>query len=140
VNAKKIAVRHHLLNFLGKDSPSHDYSTRAVAATYCVAEVKDAKMYVNFYVDLFGSNFQPPMAAGTDRTDAEFGAPGPNGRRPSDCARLHKVRPAGEPCENQSVTRRDDVSGLGPDVSTPQVFKGTTKVDFSVAGWVDTLG
>ena len=40
VNAGKIVLRYHLLNFLDGRSASGDYSTRAVAASFCIAETK----------------------------------------------------------------------------------------------------
>ena len=45
VNNKKLAVRYHLLNFLDDKSHSKTYSTRAVAASYCVAAQDDPKLY-----------------------------------------------------------------------------------------------
>ena len=69
VNNKKLAVRYHLLNFLDDKSHSQDYSTRAVAATYCVAAQNDPKLYAAFYAGLFASNFQPQEGAAEDRTD-----------------------------------------------------------------------
>lgn len=41
VNNKKLAVRYHLLDFLDDKSHSGNYSTRAVAASYCVAAQND---------------------------------------------------------------------------------------------------
>ena len=72
VNNKKLAVRYHLLNFLDDKSHSKNYSTRAVAATYCVAAQNDPKLYFDFYAGLFASNFQPAENAPEDRTDGEL--------------------------------------------------------------------
>ncbi|GAB7143651.1 serine/threonine protein kinase PknE [Mycobacterium riyadhense] len=72
VDNKKLAVRYHLLNFLDDQSHSKNYSTRAVAATYCVAGQNDPKIYANFYSGLFASDFQPQEGAAADRTDAEL--------------------------------------------------------------------
>ena len=72
VNNKKLAVRYHLLNFLDDKSHSKNYSTRAVAATYCVAAQNDPKLYSDFYSGLFASNFQPAEDAAEDRTDGEL--------------------------------------------------------------------
>ena len=47
-------------------------STRAVAATYCVAAATDPKLYFDFYAGLFASNFQPAENAPEDRTDGEL--------------------------------------------------------------------
>ncbi|BCI88474.1 hypothetical protein NIIDMKKI_36800 [Mycobacterium kansasii] len=69
---KKLAVRYHLLNFLDDQSHTKNYSTRAVAASYCVADQNDPKVYSDFYAALFGSDFQPQEGAASDRTDAEL--------------------------------------------------------------------
>jgi serine/threonine protein kinase, bacterial len=69
---KKLAVRYHLLNFLDDKSHSQNYSTRAVAATYCVASLNNPKLYTSFYSALFASNFQPQEGAPEDRTDSEL--------------------------------------------------------------------
>jgi serine/threonine-protein kinase len=69
---KKLSVRYHLLNFLDEQSATKNYSTRAVAASYCVAAQNDPKVYTNFYSALFGSEFQPQEGAPSDRTDAEL--------------------------------------------------------------------
>jgi serine/threonine protein kinase, bacterial len=69
---KKLAVRFHLLNFLDPKSNSKNYSTRAVASTYCVAAQNDPDLYVKFYTSLFAADFQPPEDGSIDRTDAEL--------------------------------------------------------------------
>ena len=78
VNDKKIAVRYHLLNQLDRQSASGDYSTRAVAASFCVADTGDPDHYQAFYAALFASDFQPKKKpkketdTSTDRTDADL--------------------------------------------------------------------
>jgi serine/threonine protein kinase, bacterial len=72
VNNQKLAVRYHLLNFLDDKSHSKNYSTRAVAATYCVAAQNDPKVYTAFYSGLFASDFQPQEGAPEDRADGEL--------------------------------------------------------------------
>ena len=72
VNNKKLAVRYHLLDFLDDKSHSKNYSTRAVAATYCVAGQNDPKLFTGFYSGLFASGFQPAENGPEDRTDGEL--------------------------------------------------------------------
>jgi serine/threonine-protein kinase len=72
VTNKKLAVRYHLLNFLDGNSHSKSYSSRAVAASYCVASKSDPKLYSDFYAGLFADDFQPAEQAPEDRTDAEL--------------------------------------------------------------------
>jgi serine/threonine-protein kinase len=139
MNAKKIDVRYHLLNFLDRRSASRDYSTRAIAATYCVAEAKDPKMYTNFYVDIFASNFQPTEGMGINRTDAELadlaesvGAP----KRVGDC--IHSGRLVGT-ARTAAQNAAAALKKLGSPVITPTVFDGGSEVDATIPGWVDDL-
>lgn len=67
-----VEVRYHLLNFLDPSSGSGDYSTRATAASHCVAETGDARAYSQFHAGLFDPSFQPAEGADSDRTDDEL--------------------------------------------------------------------
>jgi serine/threonine-protein kinase len=140
VEDKKLAVRYHLMNFLDQNSASGDYSTRAVAASYCVAQTNDAKMYINFYTELFGPAFQPKENGTTDRTDAELaklarsvGAP----TSVSDC--ITKGQQVGT-AESKASNAQATLEGLSSGGGTPQVFKGTKSIDISTPGWVNKLG
>ncbi|MDV3305618.1 thioredoxin domain-containing protein [Mycobacterium avium subsp. hominissuis] len=139
VNADKIVVRYHLLNFLNDESASGDYSTRAVAASFCVAQTKDPKTYPNFYVDLFASDFQPAEHTSTDHTDADLahlaesvGAP----TSVSDCITSHRLLDA---AKTKAANAAATLERLNTKVETPTVFNGTTKVDASTPGWVNSL-
>jgi serine/threonine-protein kinase len=139
INDKKVAVRYHLLNFLDHNSASGDYSTRAVAASYCVAAANEPKVYLNFYADLFGANFQPEEGARTDRTDTEMadlaqsvGAP----RGALDCIRSGELVGTAKAKADNAQTALEQ---LEPEVRTPVVFNGTSEVDTSAAGWVERL-
>ncbi len=139
VNAGKIVLRYHLLNFLDDRSASGDYSTRAIAASACVAETKNPMTYPNFYVDLFASNFQPAERATTDRTDAELahlaqsvGAPASVG----DCIMSRRLLEAAKAkASNAQATLKE----LNSEINTPEVFNGSTKVNETSPGWVDGL-
>jgi serine/threonine-protein kinase len=138
VAAGKIAVRYHLLNFLDSASASGTYSTRAIAASYCVA-VKDPNAYSAFYAGIFAPAFQPKEKASTDRTDAELAnlaqavGAGPGS---TACIRSgEQVAIAGTKATNAGALLQQ----LSAAVSTPQVYEGTRRVDIS-AGWVDALG
>jgi len=138
VDAKKIAVRYHLLNFLDQSSASHDYSTRAVAASYCVAASNDPKMYTNFYVDLFAATFQPLMAATTDRTDADLAglARSVGASAAADCVTSGQLIST---AKTKAANGIETLKRLQPEPSTPQVYNGSTEVDISAPGWVDRL-
>ncbi|ORA35431.1 hypothetical protein BST20_17710 [Mycobacterium branderi] len=139
VSEHKIVVRYHLLNFLDDRSASGDYSTRAVTASYCVAQTKDPQMYTNFYVDLFASNFQPAEGAGTDRTDAELAHLATSVGAPpsvSDCITSRRLVSA---ARAKAANAEATLKGLNSQIETPNVFDGDTKVDVSTPGWVDEL-
>ena len=138
VNNKKLAVRYHLLNFLDDKSHSKNYSTRAVAATYCVAAQNDPKLYSNFYSGLFASNFQPAENAPEDRTDGEL----------AQLAKTVGVDPSVIDC----IKAGDDVgtakakaaagdatlSGLNA-TGTPFVWDGTKAVNYQDPTWLTKL-
>ncbi|WP_155771001.1 DsbA family protein, partial [Mycobacterium colombiense] len=138
VSNKKLAVRYHLLNFLDDKSHSQDYSTRAVAATYCVAAQNEPKVYADFYSGLFASNFQPQEGAAEDRTDGEL-------------AQLAKTVGA-DPAVVTCIKSGDDIgtakakaangySTLSADNanSTPFVWDGTTAVNYQNPAWLAKL-
>jgi hypothetical protein len=45
----KIAVRYHLLDVANNQSANGDYSTRAIAASFCVADTHDPNRYRAFH-------------------------------------------------------------------------------------------
>ncbi|WP_156690373.1 serine/threonine protein kinase PknE [Mycobacterium sp. Marseille-P9652] len=138
INNKKLAVRYHLLNFLDDRSHSKTYSTRAVAATYCVAAQNDPKLYSSFYAGLFASTFQPQEGAAEDRTDGEL-------------AQLAKTVGAGSTVIT-CIKSGDDVgtakakaangyaslAGLNAN-ATPFVWDGTSAVNYQDATWLTKL-
>lgn len=69
-----IAVRYHMvvLPQLDAVSASKNYSTRAVAASHCVAASENAVVYSAFHSGLFDPDFQPEENADTDRSDSEL--------------------------------------------------------------------
>jgi serine/threonine-protein kinase len=139
INDKKITVRYHLLNFLDDMSDSRDYSTRAVAASLCVASANDPKLYTDFYAGLFGTNFQPEENGSTDPSDSEL-AQLAQSLGASSSIRIcitsgQNISAAKAKAANASHT----LEGLMSDTSTPQVFNGRTKIDTSVSSWLDNL-
>ncbi|QCQ91911.1 DsbA family protein [Rhodococcus sp. SGAir0479] len=72
VDEGKFAVRYHILNFLNRLSASGDYSTRAVAASQCVAQTGDAIAYSKFHGELFSPDNQPAENGKSDLTDEDL--------------------------------------------------------------------
>ncbi|MFC7447427.1 thioredoxin domain-containing protein [Rhodococcus daqingensis] len=72
IDEGKVAVQYHILDFLNRLSASGDYSTRAVAASMCVAESGDAIAYSKFHAALFSPENQPAENGSSDHSNAEL--------------------------------------------------------------------
>ncbi|WP_430333421.1 DsbA family protein [Rhodococcus sp. ACT016] len=72
IDEGKFAVRYHILNFLNRLSASGDYSTRAVAASQCVAQSGDAIAYSKFHGELFSPENQPPENGKSDLSNEDL--------------------------------------------------------------------
>ncbi|OBI44326.1 serine/threonine protein kinase PknE [Mycobacterium colombiense] len=138
VNNKKLAVRYHLLNFLDDKSHSQDYSTRAVAATYCVAAQNDPKLYADFYSGLFASNFQPQEGAAEDRTDGELAQLAKTVG--ADAAVVTCIK-SGDDVGTARAKAANGYSTLSADNanSTPFVWDGSTAVNYQNPAWLTKL-
>ncbi|BBX73552.1 protein kinase [Mycobacterium shinjukuense] len=135
---KRLAVRYHLLNFLDEQSHSRSYSTRAVAASYCVARQNDPKIYTNFYSALFGSDFQPQEGAPADRTDAELAhlaqTVGAN------TTVISCIKSGADLGTAQTKASNADATLAGFSASgTPFVWDGTKSVDLQNPSWLTRL-
>jgi serine/threonine protein kinase, bacterial len=138
VNNKKLAVRYHLLNFLDDKSHSKDYSTRAVAAAYCVAAQNDPKLYTAFYSGLFASDFQPAEGAAEDRTDGELAQLAKTvGVDPSV---INCIKAGDDVATAKAKSEAGDgtLSGLNAS-GTPFVWDGTKAVNYQDPTWLTKL-
>jgi len=138
VNNKKLAVRYHLLSFIDDKSHSKNYSTRAVAATYCVAAQNDPKLYANFYSGLFASNFQPAEDAPEDRTDGELAQLAKTvGVDASviDCIKAGDDVGTGKA---KAAAANATLNGLNA-TGTPFVWDGTKAVNYQDPTWLTKL-
>ena len=138
VNNKKLAVRYHLLNFLDDKSHSKNYSTRAVAATYCVAAQNDPKLYTSFYSGLFASNFQPAENAPEDRTDGELAQLAKTvGADPSVINCIKAGDDIGT-AKAKAVAGDATLAGLNAS-GTPFVWDGTKALSYQDPTWLTKL-
>lgn len=135
---QKLGVRWHLLAFLDSQSPSKDYSVRAVAATLCVAEQNDAVLYSKFYAALFAADFQPAEGASTDRSDAELAhlaqTLGANADVTTCIASQADVTNAQTKAANGLATM-NALQAHG----TPFVWDGRKAVDINDPNWLDNV-
>lgn len=137
IDDKKITVHYHLLNFLNDKSSSGDYSTRALAASLCVASANDPKLYTDFYAGLFASNFQPKESGSTDPSDSELADLAASvGASGSIKICITSGQKLGE-AKTKAANASDTLSGLMSDPGTPQVFNGSTSVDTSDSSWLE---
>jgi serine/threonine-protein kinase len=140
VDTRRIAVRYHLLNFLDANSASKTYSTRAVAASYCVAAENRVKTYQDFYAGLFAADFQPREYGTTDPTDddlANLAEKSGASTYGSQCVRNSKLLDSAKTKAMQAYT---SLQALSPSAGTPAVFNGKEKINTSDPNWVDALG
>ncbi|BBX94773.1 serine/threonine protein kinase PknE [Mycobacterium lacus] len=138
VNNKKLAVRYHLLNFLDDRSHSRNYSTRAVAATYCVAAQNDPKLYVNFYSGLFASNFQPQEGAPEDRTDGELAQLAKTVG--VDASVINCIKSGDEVVTAKTKAANGDTTMAGLNAGgTPFVWDGNSAVNYQDPTWLTKL-
>jgi serine/threonine-protein kinase len=138
VNNKKLAVRYHLLNFLEDKSHSKDYSTRAVAATYCVAAQNDPKLYTGFYTGLFASNFQPAENAPEDRTDGELAQLAKTVGVDQSVIDCIKAGDDVATAKAKAAAGDATLSGLNA-TGTPFVWDGTKAVNYQDPTWLTKL-
>ncbi|WAC89215.1 serine/threonine protein kinase PknE [Mycobacterium sp. Aquia_213] len=138
VNNKKLAVRYHLLNFLDDKSHSKNYSTRAVAATYCVADQNDPKLYMAFYAAIFASAFQPQEGAPEDRTDGELAQLAKT--TGVDANAINCIKSGGDVATAKAKAEAGDTTLAGFNATgTPFVWDGTKSLNYQDATWLTKL-
>jgi serine/threonine protein kinase, bacterial len=138
VNNKKLAVRYHLLNFLDDKSHSANYSTRALAATYCVAGQNDPKVYTAFYSALFASNFQPQEGAAEDRTDSELAQLAKTVGVDANAIACIKSGDDVGTAKAKAASAATTLSGFNAS-GTPFVWDGNKSVNYQDPGWLTRL-
>ncbi len=138
VNNKKLAVRYHLLDFLNDKSHSKSYSTRAVAATYCVAAQNDPKLYADFYSGLFASNFQPQEDGAEDRTDGELAQLAKTVGADASVLTCIKSGDDVGTAKTKAANGYATLSGFNAN-ATPFVWDGTTAVNYQDPTWLTKL-
>ena len=132
-------MHYHLLNYLDPMSASGDYSTRALAASLCVASANDPKPYTAFYADLFASSFQPEENGSSDPSDDELAQRAESAGASSTVADCIKSGEKLGAAKTKATNAYDALKGLMSSPSTPQVFDGQTKVDTSDSEWLNRL-
>lgn len=138
VTNKRLAVRYHLLDFLDDKSHSKTYSTRAVAATYCVAARNDPKLYADFYSGLFASNFQPQEDGAEDRTDGELAQLAKTVGADAGVVACIKSGDEVGTAKTKAANGYATLSGLNAN-ATPFVWDGNGAVNYQDPAWLTKL-
>jgi serine/threonine-protein kinase len=139
IDDKKIKVRYHLLTFLDSMSASGDYSTRALAASLCVALADDPKLYTDYYAGLFASDFQPEEGGSTAPDDDELAQLAESLDAKSSVTDCIKSNQELDTAKNKAQNANDTLKELMSSPATPQVFEGKRKIDTSDSDWLNKL-
>lgn len=137
IDQGKLAVRYRFVNFLDPKSSSKDYSTRAVAASECVADAGDGPVFSKFHMALFTT--KQPSEDGGNLTNDELAAiakdSGASAEVQSCIAKGDRVDSARNHAQSSLAALKDAVG----QVQTPTVLDGGKNVDVENSDWVTKL-
>jgi protein-disulfide isomerase len=138
IDEGKLAVNYHFVTFLDEQSKSKDYSTRAVAASLCVAQTGSGPTFGKFHEALFTT--KQPDEGGADLSNpalatlaTESGAPESVASCITGGAQLDAARTAA----GKNLADLD--ARTGNKSATPAIYDGTTAIDWRDDTWVTTL-
>ncbi|MGA9870818.1 MAG: thioredoxin domain-containing protein [Rhodococcus sp. (in: high G+C Gram-positive bacteria)] len=137
-----LGVRYHLvvLPQLDQVSASGNYSSRAVAASHCVAESENAVVYSAFHRTLFSTEFQPEERGDTDHTDAELADMARQSGAGDSTFECIVSGAAAEAAAANAETARADLAASGA-AGTPGVLVDGQLVDaLGDSEWVQAIG
>ena len=140
VDAGRLRVRYHMLNFLNRQSASGSYSSRAAGALQCVGAGENKEVFFKFHSALFAD--QPKEGGDSDKSNADLakvaaeqGANAVTQKCIADGSKVAEGEKAAEESENQLA------KATGGQVATPTVLSGGVPVDgiLNGTGWLDSL-
>ncbi len=141
VDEGKLIVNVHMLNFLNRQSASGDYSTRAIAATVCVAQNSGSQpgVYLNYKEKLFEPGTQPAEGGSSDLSNqqlADLATGAGASSAAADCITSGSgVQAAATAAQASQQTL---ASAAGGQVSTPSVLKDGAPINLPV-DWLTQL-
>ncbi|MFH5211597.1 thioredoxin domain-containing protein [Antrihabitans spumae] len=139
VDDGKLAIRYHMLDGLNQLSASGDYSTRAAAATRCVAETGNAIAYNKFHVALYADENKPEEKGKTDLSNEQL----------AQLAKDSGVADAGVQCIASGAKAQEAADGANESREvmaaagakvTPTALLDGKIVDTAKADWIEKLG
>jgi len=138
VDQGKLTVAYHYVAFLNSKSDSGDYSTRAIAATRCVAATGDGPLFARFQDQLFVAD--QPTEGNADHDNAALAELARTAGAPDqavDCIATGAQVAAAEKTAESALA--DLNARLDGNAATPALFHGDTKLDANNAEWVAEL-
>jgi protein-disulfide isomerase len=139
VDDGKVAVRYHVLNFLDRLSATGDYSTRAVAASECIAETGDAVAYSAFHAALFSPANQPKENGSSDHTNEDLARIAGDAGASDAATQCISTGAKVEQARAHAEAGRQALAASGA-TGTPAVVKDGTVIDaLSNENWVSQL-
>ncbi|MGA5462844.1 TIR domain-containing protein [Mycobacterium sp. NPDC050041] len=133
----EIQVHYHVVAILDDYSSSGDYSSRAAAAVYCVAQDADVDTFENFYSALFDPVFQPEEGGTSDHTDDDLADLATESGAPASAAECITSGSDASAAARRTAAALSTFEGLGGD-GVPAVYDDGVEVDIQ-PGWVDAL-
>ncbi|KAA0024093.1 DsbA family protein [Antrihabitans cavernicola] len=134
----KLAVNYHMVDFLNQLSNSGDYSTRAVAASECVAEGGDAIAFGKFHAQLFSKDGQPKEHGSSDHTNDELATFAKDAGAKDTVTQCISSGSKVADAKTNATGAAQQLTAMGGQ-GTPSVFQGTTAVDTQKSSWVADL-
>ena len=140
VDDGKLILNVHMLNFLNPQSASGDYSTRAIAATLCVAQHSGSQpgVYLTFKEKLYAPGTQPAEGGSGDLSNqqlAELATAAGASQAAADCVTSGSEVPAAAAAAQAS---QDSLSAAIGAVRTPSVLKDGAAIELPV-DWLTQL-
>ncbi|MDO3638928.1 TIR domain-containing protein [Mycolicibacterium arseniciresistens] len=133
----EIQVHYHVVAILDDYSASGDYSSRAAAAVYCVAQDGDVDTFENFYSALFDPVFQPEEGGTSDHTDDDLADLATESGAPASAAECITSGTDASAAARRTAAALTTFEGLGGE-GVPAVYDDGVEVDVQ-PGWVDAL-
>ncbi|WP_051498949.1 thioredoxin domain-containing protein [Nocardia sp. BMG51109] len=135
IDEGKLAVRYRLVNILDAESGSKDYSTRAIAASECVADYGDGPVYSRFHTRLFTTD--QPEEDGGDLSNDQLSALAKEAGAPEEVQQCITKGQRVDSARNHAEAAVTALqSAAGGQAATPTVVDGTKQVDTNTQEWV----
>ncbi|MCU1642499.1 MAG: serine/threonine protein kinase [Nocardia sp.] len=135
VDEGKLAVRYRLVNFLDSRSRSKDYSTRAVAASECVAQAGDGPAYGKFHTLLFTT--KQPEEGGPDHSNQDLATIAKDAGATDDTLKCITTADRLDSARNHAEAAMKALTAAsGGGAATPSVFINDKKIDVTKNDWV----